>query len=145
MRIQPDRIFGRDSLRLDDREDLQNRRKPAIQLDKEPAVVVRQPDPAPHLAPQNDQLTAERRILSFKPALRLEWYGQESKKYTQQPEHWVSIGDSITPSTQIRFSVHTRVAKTHSNAENTNPFDMPVHKNAIVSNFTSPPPIHRRE
>src|SRR5664279_2936533 len=38
-------------LRLDDREDLQNRRKPAIQLDKKPAVVVRQPDSAPHLAP----------------------------------------------------------------------------------------------
>src|ERR1022692_5289409 len=33
-------------LRLDDREALQNRRKPAIQLDKEPAIVVRQPDPA---------------------------------------------------------------------------------------------------
>src|SRR5664280_873583 len=38
-------------LRLDDREDRQNRRKPAIQLDKKPAVVVRQPDSAPHLAP----------------------------------------------------------------------------------------------
>jgi hypothetical protein len=67
--------------------------------------------PGAHLASQNDQLTAERRILSFKPALRLEWYGQESKKYTHQPEHGVSIGDSITPSTQIRFSVHTTVSR----------------------------------
>ena len=54
-------------LRLDDREDLQNRRKPSIQLDKEPAVVVRQPDPALHLTPQNDQLMSERRILCLKP------------------------------------------------------------------------------
>src|SRR5450830_1129247 len=67
-------------LRLDDREDLQNRRKPAIQLDKKPAVVVRQPDSAMHITPQNDQLMSERRILSFKPNLRLERRGQESKE-----------------------------------------------------------------
>ena len=30
-------------LRLNDRDDVQNRRKPSIQLDKKPAVVVRQP------------------------------------------------------------------------------------------------------
>ena len=67
-------------LRLDDREDLQNRRKPAIQLDKEPAIVVRQPDRALHFAPQNNQLMSERRILSFKRGLRLKWCGQESKE-----------------------------------------------------------------
>src|ERR1019366_1935482 len=50
-------------LRLDDREDLQNRRKPSIQLDQEPAVVIRQLDAALHLAPQNDQLMSKRRIL----------------------------------------------------------------------------------
>jgi hypothetical protein len=49
-------------------------------LDKEPAVVVRQPDPALHLTPQNNQLMTERRILSFKSDLRLEWCGQESKE-----------------------------------------------------------------
>src|ERR1035437_5621718 len=63
-------------LRLDDREDLQNRRKPAIQLDKKPAVVVRQPDSALHLTPQNDQLMSENRILCLKSALRLERRGQ---------------------------------------------------------------------
>jgi hypothetical protein len=31
-------------LGTDDREDLQDRRKPAIQLDKEPAIMVREPD-----------------------------------------------------------------------------------------------------
>jgi hypothetical protein len=67
---------------LDDREDLQNRRKPAIKLDKEPAVTVRQPDPALHLTPQNDQLMAENRILCLKPTLRLEWRGQDGQYET---------------------------------------------------------------
>src|SRR5665213_3093830 len=71
-------------LRLDDREDPQNRRKPAIQLDKEPAIVVCEPDPALHLTPQNDQLMSERRVLGFKPALRLEWRGQDGQYETQQ-------------------------------------------------------------
>jgi len=64
----------------DDRENIQDRWKPAIQLDKEPAGAVREPDPAMQFTPQNDQLMSERRILSFKPALPLEWRGQESKE-----------------------------------------------------------------
>ena len=43
-------------LRLNDLDDLQNRRKPSIQLDKEPAIAVREPDPTLRLTPQNDQL-----------------------------------------------------------------------------------------
>jgi hypothetical protein len=43
-------------LGTDDRENLQDRRKPPIQLNKEPTIVVRQPWPTAHLAPQNDQL-----------------------------------------------------------------------------------------
>ena len=54
-------------LGTDDRKDLQNRRKPSIQLDKEPAIAVREPDPARNLTPQNDQLMSECRILCFKP------------------------------------------------------------------------------
>jgi hypothetical protein len=49
-------------------------------LDKVPAVVVREPNAAVHLTPQNDQLMPERRVLGFKPALRLEWRSQESKE-----------------------------------------------------------------
>jgi hypothetical protein len=56
----------------DDRDDLQDRRKPSIQLDKEHAIAVREPDSAAHLTPQNDQLMSECRILCLKPALRLE-------------------------------------------------------------------------
>ena len=56
-------------LRLNDRDDLQNRREPSIQLDKKPAVVVRQPGSVPHFTSQNYQLMSERRILRLKPAL----------------------------------------------------------------------------
>jgi hypothetical protein len=63
-------------------EDLQDRQKLATQLDKEPAIVVCEPDPALHLTPQNDQLMSERHVLGFKPALRLEWHGQNGRYET---------------------------------------------------------------
>ena len=74
-------------LRLNDRDDLQDRREPSIQLDKKPAVVVPQPNPALNLTPQYDQLTSERRILCLKPALRLEWRGQNGQDEAEQSEH----------------------------------------------------------
>ena len=69
-------------LRLDDREDLQDRRKPSIQLNQEPAIVVGQPDTASHLALQNDQLMSENRIPCLKPAPRLKWRGQDGQHQT---------------------------------------------------------------
>jgi hypothetical protein len=84
-------------LRLDDRENLQNRRKPSIQLDQEPTVAVRQPDPAMYLAPQNDQLMSEHRILCLKPTLRLEWRGQDGQDEAEQCEHCpLTLGDSVS-------------------------------------------------
>jgi hypothetical protein len=68
-----------EGLRTDDREDLQDRRKPSIQLDKEPAIVIRQPNPTMNFTPQNDQLMSERRILCLKPTLRLEGRGQDGQ------------------------------------------------------------------
>jgi len=50
---------------------LQDRRKPTVKLDKEPAIVVREPGPVGHLAPQNDQLMSERRILGSSRLLDL--------------------------------------------------------------------------
>jgi hypothetical protein len=38
-------------------------------LDEEPSIVVREPDAATQLAPQNNQLMSERGILSLKPDL----------------------------------------------------------------------------
>src|SRR5258706_815304 len=66
-------------LRLDNRYDLQDRRKTSIHLDEEPAVVICEPSPAPHLAPQDDQLMSEHRILRLKPALRLERRGHNGQ------------------------------------------------------------------
>jgi hypothetical protein len=91
----------------DDREDLQDRRNPAVQLDKEPAIIVREPDATMEPAPQDIQLMSKHRVLSFKPQLRLEWRGQDGQSETEQPDHPASLSDSITSSTRIRFSVHT--------------------------------------
>src|SRR5260370_23373851 len=59
---------------------------------------------------QDNQLMSKHRVLGYKPQLRLEWRGQEGQNETEQSDHSASLGDSITSSTQIRFSVHTTVA-----------------------------------
>jgi hypothetical protein len=59
------------------------------------------------LAPQDNQLMSKHRVLSLKPQLRLEWRGQDGQNETEQTDHSASLGDSITASTRIRFSVHT--------------------------------------
>jgi hypothetical protein len=69
------------------------------------------PSWTPHPAAQEDQLMSEHRILSFKPQLRLEWRGQDGQSETEHPDHFTSLGDSITSSTRIRFSVHTTSAR----------------------------------
>jgi hypothetical protein len=75
-------------LGTDDRESsIENRRKPTIRLDQEPAVVVREPNLAPYLTPENDQLMSENRILCLKSAVRLEWQGQNGQDEAEQPEH----------------------------------------------------------
>src|SRR6202022_1659375 len=58
-------------------------------------------------APQDNQLMSKHRGLSLKPQLRLEWRGQDGQSETEQPDHSASLGDSITSSTRIGFSVHT--------------------------------------
>jgi hypothetical protein len=86
-----------ESLRTDDREDLQDRRKPSIQLDKEPAIVIRQPNPTMNFTPQNDQLMSERRILCLKPTLRLEWRGQDGQDEAEQGDHCpLPLGDFVS-------------------------------------------------
>ena len=63
-----------------DRHGLEDRRKPTIQLDEEQPITVREEYAPTHLALQHDQLMSERRILCFKPALRLERQGQQRQK-----------------------------------------------------------------
>src|SRR5712671_4371491 len=86
---------------------LQDRWKPAIQLDKEPAIIVREPDATRPPTPQNNQLMSKHGVLSLKPQRRLEWRGQDGQSETEKPDHSASLGDSIPSSTRIRFSVHT--------------------------------------
>jgi len=93
-----------------DCENLQDWWEPAIQLDKEPAIIVREPDTAMQPTPQDNQLMSKHRILCFKPQLRREWRSQDGQNETEQPDHSASLGDSITSSTRIRFSVHTAAA-----------------------------------
>ena len=98
-------------LGTDDRENLQDRRKPAIELNEEPAVVVREMSAALQLTPQDHQLMSERGILSLQPDLRLEWRGQDRQDKTQEPDRSASLGDSITSATRMEFSVHTTSTK----------------------------------
>jgi hypothetical protein len=80
-----------------------------IQLDKKPAIIVREPDATRQPTPQDIQLMSKHRVLNFKPQLRPEWQGQDGQHETEQPDHSASSSDSITSSTQVRFSVHTGV------------------------------------
>jgi hypothetical protein len=69
--------------------------------------MVRQADATMQPAPQDIQLMSKHRVLNLKPQLRLEWRSQDGQSETEQPDHSASLGDSIAPSTRIRFSVHT--------------------------------------
>src|SRR5262249_31778035 len=60
-------------LGTDDRDDLQDRRKPSIQLDKEQAIAIRKPDAPVHDPAQHNNLVPERSIFDFKSTLRLKW------------------------------------------------------------------------
>src|SRR5882724_806820 len=94
-------------LGTNDCENLKDRWEPAIEMDEEPPLAVRNLGPPLQPASQDDQLMSERRILRLKPALRLEWRGDDGQNETEQPDHSASLGDSNTSSTRIRFSVHT--------------------------------------
>jgi hypothetical protein len=71
--------------------------------------MAREPDATVQPTLQDNQLMSKQRVLSLKPQLRLEWRGQDGQNETKQPDHSASLGDSITSSTGIRFSVHTRI------------------------------------
>ncbi len=82
--------------RLDNRHDLHDRRKPAIHLNEEPAIIVRKVGSASHLPLQNDQLMSKYGILNLKPALRLERGGQNGQNEADQRYHCANLADSVT-------------------------------------------------
>src|ERR1700686_4842431 len=83
--------------------------------------MVRKPDAATPPTPQDNQLMSKHRVLSLEPQLRLEWRGQDGQNETEQPDHSASLGDSITPSTRIRFSMHTGSSPPICKAESETP------------------------
>src|SRR6202158_5632143 len=93
--------------RLDNRNDLQDRWKPSIHLDEEPVVVVGELGSAPHLAPQDDQLMSEHRILRLKPALRLERRGHNGQNKADQRNHQPNLADSRATNPDRIFGTHT--------------------------------------
>jgi hypothetical protein len=85
-------------LRPDDLNNLQHRRKPAIQLDEEQTISVVKPNPSPALPLQDDQLLSERCDLGLEPRLRSEWRGQDGQNEREKLEHRVNLRDSLSPS-----------------------------------------------
>ena len=69
-----------EGLGLDDRDSLQDRRKPSIQLDQEQAIAVRELDATTHLPLQHSQLMPERGVLCLKSAFRLERRGEQGQE-----------------------------------------------------------------
>jgi hypothetical protein len=64
----------------DDRDGLEDRRKPSIQQDEEQAIGVRQLGPTADRSLQNDQLMPECSDFCFKPTSRLEQRRQQPEK-----------------------------------------------------------------
>ena len=73
-----------ESLGPDDRDGLQDRWKPSIQLDQEQAIPVREVDTTTRLSLQHDQLMSERRVFRLKSALRLEGRDEQGQVETEQ-------------------------------------------------------------
>ena len=92
-----------------DVNDLENGREPAIQLDEEKAVAIGQPNPAPALPLQHDQLLPQRRDLSLEPRLRSERRDQDgpTNKRNRSPDQLTRFA---LPLNGMRFSVHTAFA-----------------------------------
>ena len=76
-----------EGLGADDRDGLEDRWKPSIQLDQEQAIPVREVDTTTHLPLHYDQLMSERTVLCLKSALRLERRGEQGQEEAEQSDH----------------------------------------------------------
>lgn len=96
-------------LGLDDREDLEDRRKQPVELHEEPTVAIGQLRPAVGLPPQDDELLSKRRVFRFKAALRLEQRRYHREQELDQRDHVASLANFGASSTWMRFSAHTAI------------------------------------
>jgi hypothetical protein len=86
-----------EGLGSDDRDGLEDRWKPAIQLDQEQAITVRELDATAHPPLQHNQLMSERSVLCLKSALRPERRDQQGQQEAEQRDHPApTLGDSVT-------------------------------------------------
>jgi hypothetical protein len=69
-----------EGLGTDDRDGLQDRWKPTIQLDQEQAIPIRELNATAHPPLQHNQLMTECRVLCLKSALRLERRGEQGQE-----------------------------------------------------------------
>src|SRR4026208_2085709 len=77
--------------------------------DEEKAVAVGQPNPAPALPLQHDQLLPQRRDLSLEPRLRSERRDQDGPNEPEEPDQLTRFA---LPLNGMRFSVHTALPLT---------------------------------
>src|SRR6266481_6212045 len=95
-------------LRSDDNDGPEHRWKPSIQQDQEQAIPICELDATPHPALQHNQLMTERRVLGLKSALRLERRDGQGQEEEEERDHSpLTLGDSVTQSIRMRFSLHT--------------------------------------
>src|SRR5262249_2414509 len=80
-------VPSHEGLGANNRDGLEDRRKPSIQLDEEQPITVRQLDAATRFPPQYNQLMTERCILCLKSALRLERRGEQGEEEAKQSDH----------------------------------------------------------
>ena len=71
----------------DDRDGLEDRWKPSIQLDQEQAISVRELDTTANPPLQHNQLISERSVLCLKSTLRLERRGEQGQAKAEQGDH----------------------------------------------------------
>jgi hypothetical protein len=120
--------------RLDNRYDLQDRWKPSIHLDEEPAVAVGRLNSTPHPAPQDDQLVSEHRILRLKPALRLERRGQHGQNKRDKRDRRANLADSSLnkPGYGFRYTQRLKASLSASTRRRkpTRPLTSPTAKDA---------------
>ena len=84
-------------LGTDDGHDLQHRRKPSIQLDKEPTVVVGEQNAAMHLTPQHGQLMSKRRVLGFSRLFDLKGEAKTARRKQNNPNIvLLTLGDTVS-------------------------------------------------
>jgi len=92
---------------LDNCDDLQNRRKPSIHLNEEPAIIVREPDATMQPTPQDNQLMSKHRVLSFKPQLRLP--GRPERNRTARSFRQLRRFHHVINSDKV-FGTHNRIS-----------------------------------